>query len=187
MALSVSIVGPTGLGRLAARIGKPQELLLDWAEFVGRTLAQQECELWTNGGEGMLSAVPAAYKAHGGHLWTVALPEYPVAWPNNHALPYGDKADAVHWEPTWDDANRAMVRIPTLCICMGLSSGTDREISDAVWDIRFPSDKTNLQKFVAIPDLLIGGRLHPEHEEELLPKLVYLEQRENLSDIIKGL
>ncbi|MDP2735138.1 MAG: hypothetical protein Q8P12_02945 [bacterium] len=187
MAFKVSIIGPTNLGALGRRLQKPQELLLDWAAFVGRTLAEHGCELLTNAGEGMLSAVPAAYKEHGGPLWTVVLPERPHRWPNYHVLPYGDKADEVRWEPTWDDANYAMVSVPSLCICMGLSSGTDREISDAVWDVRFPSPRVNLQKLVAIPDLLVGGRLHPEHEEDILPKLVYLKGREDLSRIIEEL
>lgn len=187
MALQVSIIGPTNLGALSRRLGKPPELFQDWALFVGRALAEHGCDLWTNGGEGMLAAVPGAYKEAGGRLWTVILPKQPNRWPNYHVLPYADKADAVHWEETWDDANNATVTIPTLCICMGLSAGTNGEISDAVWDTRFPSPRVNLKILVAIPDLLVGGRLHPEFEEELEPKLVYLKSREDLALIIARL
>lgn len=186
MALQVGVVGATNTGALSRRLSKSPELPQEWALFVGRTLAEHECGLWTNGGEGMLAAVAAAYKEAGGRLWTVVLPKQPVRWPNYHVLPYADKADAVHWEETWDDANNAVVTIPTLCICMGLSAGTLGELSDAVWDVRFPSPRVNLKTLVAIPDLLIGGRLYPEYEE-LEPKVIYLASKEDLAPIIRAL
>lgn len=183
MDLQVSIIGPTNLVTFGEDLGGvSQETLLEWANFVGRTLAGHGCGLLTNPGEGMLAAVAASYKKYGGTAWTMVLPGEAYPWPNYHALAYKGRADADRVERDWNDANHRAVDLAELCICLGLSGGTSGEISKAIYDIRF--QRGNLKKLVVVRALIESGRLRRFEERELGSRLVYLDNREDLPRII---
>lgn len=186
MALQASIIGPTNLATLGEDLGGvSQATLLEWADFVGRTLAEHGCGLLTNPGEGMLAAVATSYRQYGGTAWTMVLPDMAYPWPNYHVLPYAGRADADRVERDWNDANHRAVDMVELCICLGLSGGTSGEISKAIYDVRF--QRGILKKLVVVRALVEDGRLRRFEERELGSKLVYLDDREELSLIIEEL
>lgn len=173
--LWVGVIGPTNLQGLSEDLGGvSRERILEWANFVGRILAELGCGLVTNPGEGVLAEVAKAYKKNGGMRWVMVIPTEPIPWPNYHALPYAGRADIDLFVPDWNEANHVAVKLVQLCICLGMSGGTDGEISKAIYDARFGLGK--LVKLLAPRELLEGSRLPLHVERDLRGKLTYLEE-----------
>ena len=180
--LKVGIIEPTNLVKLSTLTGKPQEFFIDRAAEIGKALAESRCEQWVNSDGGMLAEVAQAYKRGGGSSLVVLSPANPEPWPIEHTRPYAESADHLRKEPNWFLANYNVVSLPDLCLCVGLSAGTLSELAYVKWNHQFQCG--NLRRIIAIRELLRGGQLPPEIEIDIADMVTYVDQSENLLEIL---
>lgn len=183
MGIKVGVIGPTDLQELGRVLRQPEEFLLTRAAVVGRLIAERGCDLWVNSDGGMLAAVARAYKGHGGRRLVMLYPWKPIPWPIAHAEEYVKIADEVIRPNDWFDANYAVVSEPEVCVCMGLSPGTQGELSYIRWDEKFQTG--NLKMLVVIRELLQEGRLPSMFAQRLRPLLQYVATAEGLEQALQ--
>lgn len=176
--IKVGIIGPTNILKLSKLTRKPKKFLLEKAQLIGKILAETNCELWINSDKGMLVAVGRAYKKFGGKKLVVLYPDKGEPWPKEHAKPYIKYANELRKESNWFWSNYNVVTLPDLCICVGLSAGTLSELAYIKWNYQLECG--NLKKLIGIKELLRGGRLPPEIEEEIKGVIQYIEKTEDL-------
>lgn len=180
---AVGVIGPTDLGKLCFLLEKPLEFVLERAALIGRILAENDCEVLVNADGGMLAAVAKSYKDHDGRKLVVLVPRRAGPWPIDHTVPYTEIADEVMQLADWFRTNRAVVSLPTLVVCVGLSAGTFSELSYIKWDDQH--QKGNLEKLVVIQELVRGGVIPPELAINIAPMLEYVNVAEELDQILK--
>ena len=112
----------------------------------------------------------------------VLSPANPEPWPIEHTRPYAESADHLRKEPNWFLANYNVVSLPDLCLCVGLSAGTLSELAYVKWNHQFQCG--NLRRIIAIRELLRGGQLPPEIEIDIADMVTYVDQSENLLEIL---
>lgn len=181
--LKVGIIGPTNMGKLVHLTRKSLGFFLGRAEVIGRAIAQAGCELWVNSDGGMIHYIARAYHRHGGKRLVMLYPKKGEPWPNAHTKIRLKQADILSPQKNWFWANYAVVTVPDICICVGLSAGTLSELAYMKWNCQF--SQGNLKRLVAIQELMRGGRLPLEIEVEVRHILSYLKKAEGLARILK--
>lgn len=184
MALKIGIIGPTNLQKLSELTLKPADFFLKKAEKIGRILAEEGVELWTNSDKGMLVKVARAYKKNNGRKLVVLWPKRAEPWPTEHAKPYIRYADEIRQEPNWFWSNYNVVALPEVCICLGLSAGTLSELAYIKWNYQLK--RGNLKKLIAIKELLRGGKLPLEIEFDIKGILIYVDKVEKLREVLEN-
>jgi len=185
MTLKVGIIGPTNLQKLSRLTKKPIGFFFQKAKKIGKILAETGWELWLNSDKGMAEKIAKSYKKHEGKKLVILYPGKAEPWPNKHTTPYLKYADHLRKEPNWFWTNYNVTAIPDFCICVGLSAGTLSELAYIKWNHRLK--RGNLKKLITIKELLRGGRLPPEIEEDVKGKLIYINKAEELKKILKKL
>ncbi len=170
--IKVGVIGPTDIAVLGRILGKEVGALEDEARIVGKVLADLNCELWVNSDGGMLAVVAKAYKTSKGNKLVVLTPKEGEPWPKTHTKPYVDYADEIREEKDWFYSNYNVVKLPNLCVCVGLSCGTFSELAYIKWDHQFKCG--NLEKLIGITSLLRDGRFPEELEEMAKDKISYV-------------
>ena len=181
---TIGIIGPTDLTKLSFLLGKPLDFLLERAALAGEILAKNGCQLLVNAEDGsLLFEVAKAYKEHGGKWLVIFTPRRGSPWPVAETGAHRAIADEVQEVADWFRANHAVVSQPSLVVCMGLSAGTFSELAYIKWDDQFR--RGNLQKLVAILELLRGGELPPELAINIAPLVEYITVVEELDQVLK--
>lgn len=173
------------MGKLAHLTRKPLGFFLKKAEVIGCVLAQLDCELWVNSDGGMIKYVARSYHKYGGRRLVMLFPKKGEPWPNTHTKIHLEHADVLSPQKNWFWANYAVVTIPDVCICVGLSAGTLSELAYIKWNCQFSSG--NMKRLVAVQELMRGGRLPLEIEVEVRHVLTYVKKAEGLSGVFKKL
>jgi hypothetical protein len=189
--MRVGLIGPTDKGMQAQFIGHSIPFLEERGALVGTILAEMGKELWVNADGGMLFEVAKSYKEHGGIKLVMLLPsEESDDWPIEHARPFATLGDEVRRPFNWAAANREVVTIPEIVVCVGFSSGTSSELALASirWNIKLlQDDPDSARPLIAIRELLRGRQLIPEHEYVLFKALQYVDTVEELRPVLKRL
>ena len=178
----VGIIGPTNIQKLSKLTGKPQRVLLEKAQAIGKILAEEGSELWVNSDKGMLVAIGRAYKKYGGKKLVVLYPGKGEPWPNEHAKPYVKYSDTVRKEKNWFWSNYNVVALPDTCICVGLSAGTLSELAYIKWNYQLKCG--NLKKLIGVQELLRDGKLPLEIEEDTKEIIQYVKKVEDLREFL---
>lgn len=163
---SVSVIGPTNIGKLSAILQRSREDLLREGAEVGAAIAASGSRLLVNSDGGMLEAVARSYKEKGGASLVILAPGRPHPWPLDHTLSYRDIGDEVRTEDSWFDTNYRVVTDPDVCVCVGLSAGTLSELAYIKWNRQFRM-LGNLKKLVVVQSLVRGGNVPPEILEDI--------------------
>lgn len=186
--MRVGLIGPTDIGMLAQFVGRSTVFLEARGALVGQIFAETDKELWVNADGGMLYAVAKSYKEHGGRHLVMLLPSDDADdWPIEHARPFAVLGDEVRRPYNWAAANREVVSIPELVVCVGMSSGTSSELALASirWNINLlKDDPENVRRLIAVRELLRDRRLIPEHEYVLSRVLEYVDTVEELRVVL---
>ena len=180
--IKVGIIGPTNIPKLSKLTGKSQEFLLGKAKIIGKILAEESCELWINSDKGMLVAIGRAYKDYGGKKLVILYPDKGEPWPKEHTKPYIKNADEIRKEPNWFCSNYNVTALPDLCICVGLSAGTLSELAYIKWNYQLKCG--NLKKLIGIQELIRGGKLPLEIEDDIKDIVQYIKKTEDLKDFL---
>lgn len=183
--LKIGIIGPTNMGKLIHLMKKSRGFFLQGAEAIGRALAQLDCELWVNSDGGMINYIARSYQRHGGKRLVMLYPKKGEPWPNTHTKVHLRHADALSPQRDWFWANYAVVTIPDVCVCVGLSAGTLSELAYMKWNCQFSQGNTKL--LIAIQELIRRGRLPLEIEIEVRHILTYVKKANGLARVFKNL
>lgn len=183
--LKIGIIGPTNMGKLLHLTGKPLGFFLKKAEVIGQVLAQLDCELWVNSDGGMINYIARSYQKHGGKRLVMLYPRKGEPWPNTHTKVHLQHADILSPQRNWFWANYAVVTIPDICLCVGLSAGTLSELAYIKWNCQF--SQGNMKKLFAVRELIRGGHLPLEIEVEVRHILAYVKKANGLTRVFKKL
>lgn len=144
-----------------------------------------ECELWINSDKGMMMSAAHSYKDNGGRKLVILTPAKGEPWPKKHAELYEKYADELRKEPNWFWTNYNVTALTDFCICTGLSAGTLSELAYIKWNHQLKQG--NLKKLIAVRELLRGGCLPPEIEEDIKEILINLGQTGELKGILANI
>lgn len=183
--LKIGIIGPTNMGKLQRLTSKSLDFFLEKAEIIGSSIAQFDYELWVNSDGGMINHIARSYQKHGGKRLVMLYPKKGEPWPNTHAKIHLQHADILSPQRNWFWANYAVVTMPDVCICVGLSAGTLSELAYIKWNCQFSCG--NMKRLIAIQELIRGERLPLEIEVEVRHILTYLKKANGLIRIFKKL
>lgn len=182
-AKDVGVIGPTDLKKLSFLLGKPLDFLLAKADQVGEILSENGCKLLANAEDGsMVFEVARAYKKHGGKEFVMLTPRRGRPWPLAETSASREIADDVMELPDWYQANHAVVSLPTIVVCVGLSAGTLSELAYIKWDDQFQRGK--LQKLVIIRELMREEELLPEIAINIASLVEYIDTVEELDQVL---
>jgi len=180
--IKVGIIGPTNIFNLSNCINRREWKILEILEQIGKTLADENCEVWVNSDRGTLVEIAKAYKKYGGKKLVVLYPKKGEPWPKGHAEPYKEGADEIREEENWFWCNYNVISLPDICVCVGLSPGAFSELAYINWDQRLKCG--NLKKLIGITDLLSYNKFPHEFEYEL-GNFIFYSSANGLADYLK--
>jgi hypothetical protein len=133
--LTVAVIGPTTIERVARAAGLDPAVVVDTAASVGTLLAEAGHRLVVVPDRGVAVAALTAYRRAGG-------PEVvgivPVSGPSESAADVSiashiDECDVVIREYTWFEQHHTIGRLSDAMVCVGLSPGTLAELAWTKW------------------------------------------------------
>ena len=171
------------MGKLQRLTRKSLGFFLERADMIGSAIARFGCELWANSDSGMINHIARSYQKHGGTKLVMLYPKKGEPWPNAHARTLLKHADILSPQRDWFWTNYAVVTIPDVCICVGLSAGTLSELPYIKWNCQF--SRGNMKRLIAIRELIRGERLPLEIEVEVRHVLSYVKKTQGLVEVFK--